>query len=148
MMRGSILSLLALFVAAVTLPAHAHPPSGIGPRRGSDDPVRCDLGGEWIGDALDEGGTRWTFPLRVTQRDAVVDATIEWHGSNGTTGRETVRGRVDCATRSLELQTVSVTGANLVPGSYHVMLAHDFSLMTGTWDGPNVLRARFTIRRR
>jgi hypothetical protein len=86
-MRGSILSLLALFVAAVTLPAHAHPPSGIGPRRGSDDPVRCDLGGEWIGDALDEGGTRWTFPLRVTQRDAVVDATIEWHGSNGTTAR-------------------------------------------------------------
>jgi hypothetical protein len=127
----------AVALAMLAWPARALPPT-----------PACDLTGEWIGEGIDDGRTRWTFPMHVTQTAASFTATIEWTGSNGHSGTERIVGTVDCAARRLEARTEVVTGEHLVPGLYRVGLSSDFSHMTGRWYGPNVLPGRFTARRR
>ncbi|AKF10085.1 hypothetical protein [Sandaracinus amylolyticus] len=140
-MHARALGAFGIVTIAVMLASSA---SALPPRGATS----CDLTGEWIGDAVDDAGTRWTFPMHVQQEGATVRATIEWHGSNGHTGTERVRGTIDCASRAIELQTESIASEHLVPGVYHATASADFRSFAGRWEGPSAIPGRFTVRRR
>jgi len=133
---------LGLSLLWIASRADALPPRPDAPRSAS-----CDIAGEWLGTATDDGGTRWTFPMQLRQSGSVVDVSIQWRGSNGHSGDETARGTIDCATRALELHTVTVTG-DLAAGAYHATIAPDLRSLGGRWDGPGVIPGRFTATRR
>lgn len=138
------LAALALGLSSLLLAPRA---DALPPRPDAPRAVACDIAGEWLGSATDDAGTRWTFPMQVRQSGSVVDVAIQWRGSNGHDGDETARGTIDCATRALELHTVTVTG-DLAAGAYHATLAPDLRSLRGRWDGPGVIPGRFTASRR
>lgn len=135
---------VALLAIAVASGARALPPIH---EPAPAPEAQCSIAGAWAGTATDDAGTRWTFPMQVRQTGSTVDVSISWRGSNGHDGEETARGRIDCASRRLELRTVTVTG-DLAAGSYHATVAADGRSLEGRWDGPGVIPGRFSATRR
>lgn len=94
------------------------------------------LVGSWEIKGQDTAKVKWTGALVLTTGDkGALAGHIDWSGSDGTKGREIVRGSFDPATRILKLKGEKLERANgLTLGDYSAVLSEDGTrIEKGKW---------------
>lgn len=114
--------------------------------------VECDCSnvpveGRWFGTGVDTDGTGWKWTLTLKQQGCKLQGAFRWQSTEGSSGKELVRGTVDCK-RRLQVrgyQLKDVKGA-LITTRYRATFSKDLRSIKGRWlDG---VPGRFKGRKR
>jgi hypothetical protein len=132
--RLSIASLTP--VTGTAVPGPGNPP---GPGPGPEPPpsgAPCNVNGTWTGSGTDHSAIQWQWTLALTQTGNQVEGTIDWRGSSGASGRERVRGTIDCRTHALSVTGYALEQANGLSQNVYVgVFDGAFGALQGTWSG-------------
>jgi len=95
--------------------------------------------GTWKGKGVDTRGVKWEFTFTLTQKDGAIEGESSWEGSDGSTAKSVMKGKINFAKKTFILKDVDINdiSGDIAAAVYTGTFSDDFKKMKGKWTIPN-----------